>query len=291
MIGTLRLPRGYVPGPVLSYFGRAPRAACERVETHAIVKAVLGDGAPSILRVDLGVGHGSAQISGDTRDPDLALRMARRMLGLAVAPPGLATMARRDSVVRRLIAGRRGLRVPLAATPFEAVVWAILGQQINLAFAATLRVRLIEACGHPHPSGMIAHPLASDVARLRHADLVAMRCSAAKARYLLGTAEAVASGALPLDDLAQTSQCEAEERLLARPGIGPWTANYVLLRGLGFPDCVPIGDSGLATALQRIYALDHRPGPAETLALMKPFAPYRSAATCHLWATLGESAG
>jgi 3-methyladenine DNA glycosylase/8-oxoguanine DNA glycosylase len=275
----------------LSYFGREPDGSCERIEGQAILKAALVAEEPAVVRLDLGLERGIALVSGDTRNLDAALRMARRMLGLAVAPSRLATMARRDPVVRRLIAGRRDLRVPLAATPFEALVWAILGQQINLAFASILRGRLIEACGHPHPSGMIAHPTPADVARLRHADLVALRCSGAKARYLLGAAEAVASGALPLDDLAQMSQHEAEERLLAQPGIGPWTANYVLLRGLGFADCVPIGDSGLAAALQWFYALDHRPGPAETLALMETFAPYRSAATCHLWASLGESAG
>jgi DNA-3-methyladenine glycosylase II len=62
-----------------------------------------------------------------------------------------------------------------------------------------------------------------------------------------------------------------------------------MLRALGLPDCAPVGDAGLAAALTRFYALDHRPGPEETRALLEPFRPYRSLATAHFWASLADA--
>ena len=74
--------------------------------------------------------------------------------------------------------------------------------------------------------------------------------------------------------------------LLALRGCGPGTAQYVLMRGVGFRDCVPVGDAGLTLALQRWFRLDGRPDVPETLRLMAPFANHRSLATFHLWASL-----
>ena len=68
--------------------------------------------------------------------------------------------------------------------------------------------------------------------------------------------------------------------------MGPWTTHYVLMRGCGFGDCVPLGDAGLTLALQRQFALERRPSVRETADAMAPFAPYRSLATFHLWASL-----
>ncbi|MSP81705.1 MAG: DNA-3-methyladenine glycosylase 2 family protein [Alphaproteobacteria bacterium] len=288
----IELPAGFLPGPVLRYHGRDPSGPTERVAGLELRKAILIGGAPHVLAIRL-EGR-SAALTCDPAPGDAergsVQAIARRLLGLHDEPPGLARLARHDRHVARLVRARPGLRIPLTATPFEALVWAILGQQINLAFAGTLRRRVIAACGRPHPSGMIAHPTPGAVAGLGGRDLIALQVSTAKARYLLESAAAVASGTLPLDSLGSLPQADAETKLLALRGIGPWTANYVLLRGLGFPDCVPLGDSGLATALRRFYALDRRPTIAETRDLMAPFAPFRSLATCHFWVSLDDEA-
>ena len=99
---------------------------------------------------------------------------------------------------------------------------------------------------------------------------------------------AVAEGELPLDALADAPAGQVESALLARRGVGPWTAHYVMLRGYGLADCLPLGDAGLTLALQRFFDLPARPGTAETRALMAPFAPFRSLATFHLWTSLGD---
>jgi 3-methyladenine DNA glycosylase/8-oxoguanine DNA glycosylase len=174
--------------------------------------------------------------------------------------------------------------VLLTLDPFEALVWAILGQQVNLAFAYALRRDLIRRVGVPASEGLIAHPDATRIAALEIADLQALRLSRRKAEYLLHAATEVATGRLRLD--APTTATAAVRNLLALRGCGPWTAQYVLMRGLGFGDGVPVGDAGLTLALQRWFGLDSRPDGSETLRLMAPFAPHRSLATFHLWASL-----
>jgi AraC family transcriptional regulator of adaptative response / DNA-3-methyladenine glycosylase II len=69
-------------------------------------------------------------------------------------------------------------------------------------------------------------------------------------------------------------------------GLGPWSANYLMMRSFGFMDCVPFGDTGLLAGLVNLYSLEVRPDLRETKRLMAPFAPYRSLATFHLWQSL-----
>ncbi|HLP29728.1 MAG TPA: hypothetical protein VK150_00105, partial [Geothrix sp.] len=175
-------------------------------------------------------------------------------------------------------------RIPLTPDVWECLVWAILGQQVNLAFAYALRRDLNRLAGVPAGDGLIAHPDAPRIASLRIEELQALRFSRRKAEYLVHAAGEVASGRLDLEGL--TTATGAARALLSLRGCGPWTAQYVLMRGLGFRDGVPVGDAGLTLALQRWFALEARPDAAETLRLMAAFAPHRSLATFHLWASL-----
>lgn len=294
--GRIDLPPGYDFTAALRYHGRDwfrdPAAPAEQVRDGALCKAVLLAGRPHLLTLTPLAGRAAVDVTVDSDDAAVraaGLDMARHMLGLTpaldAATTGLAARAAAgDADFVRLIADRAGFRPPLAASVFEALTWAIIGQQINLTFAADLRRQLILLAGRRHPGGMIAHPDAADVAALAPEQLTARRFSRAKAGYLLTAARAVAEGALDLDRLATLAEADAESALLALRGVGPWTANYVLLRGCGLVDRVPVGDAGLAAALQRFHALDHRPPAAEQAELMRPFAPWRGLATAYLWA-------
>ena len=296
---TLALPAGYSAQGTLRFLGRDAESLCERVTARGFAKAVRLAGRPALLEVQVGARRARCRISAPSNgrrsrpfapaEVDAARLIARRLLGLAGGDPADFERHARRIGQGRLVAGRPGLRIPLSAEPFEGLVWAILGQQVNVAFAATLRRRLITLCGEPVGDGAILHPTPEAVAALDLADLLPLQLSRGKAGYLVGAARAVASGELPLDRLAGEPPEEVEARLLALRGVGPWTAQYVMLRALGLPDCAPVGDAGLAAALTRFYALDHRPGPEETRALLEPFRPYRSLATAHFWASLADA--
>ena len=213
-------------------------------------------------------------------------RKVARMLGLGLDPAPFEQSLSARPEFQALVAPRLGLRIPLTADVWESLVWAILGQQVNLAFAYSLRRRLTELCGGPRVAGLCAHPGPREVAALEPEALTSLQFSRSKAEYLVLAARAVAEGELPLEALPSGTATAAAAQLSGRRGVGPWTTHYVMMRGCGFGDCVPLGDSGLTAALQRHLDLDHRPGVKETAELMAPFAPHRSLATFHLWASL-----
>lgn len=274
------LPRDYRVADLLAFHGRDPESPSERVEGGLLRKALWAGGAPAELRFDFG--EGGLRLEG----PASARAAARRLLALDQEPGAFEARFAEHPLLGPLIRLRPGLRVPQSATVFEALVWAILGQQINLAFAYVLRRALILRAGAQAPGGLWAHPRPEDLAALDDADLTALRISRAKAACLLAVSRAAAEGRLKLEAFPSREPQAVEAQLLAVKGIGPWTTQYLLMRGCGFPDCAPAGDSALATALERRFGLDARPGPAEVRRLMAAFAPHRSLATFHLWASL-----
>jgi AraC family transcriptional regulator of adaptative response / DNA-3-methyladenine glycosylase II len=292
---TLALPADFRADLTLAFLGRDPESPTERAEGGRRLRRALAlPEGTALLHVEVAGDEArcrleaAATLSASSRAA--AHATALRLLGLDGDPRPFEKRLRGRPAVAHLVDGRRGLRIPQSATPFEALTWAIVGQQVNLPFAYRLRQRLIARAGRPAGGGLTAHPTAAEVARLDPADLARLQFSRRKAEYLVDAARAVAAGALPLAELAGGPATDLEEALRGLRGVGPWTARYVMLRGCGFADCVPVGDSGLTAALARFFALATRPGPAETEELMLPFAPYRSFATTHLWTSLGGPA-
>ncbi len=287
----IALPPGFRPQDLFSIFGRDPRGLTERVEGNRAAKAVLLDGVPTLIEFVFQAARARIRLeagSGLSRAARLeAHAQVVRMLGLAQDPAPFERQARRKGFAR-LVRGREGLRIPQTAEVFEGIVWVIVGQQVNVSFASTCRERLIELCGARAPRGFQAHPSAAAVARLEVPELEERQYSRNKARFLVDVAREIDGGELDLDALSRASARRIEERLLAVRGLGPWSVRYLLMRSFGLEDCVPVGDAGLALALERWFEFAGRPDPKETERLLEPFAPYRSLATFHFWKTLGE---
>jgi AraC family transcriptional regulator, regulatory protein of adaptative response / DNA-3-methyladenine glycosylase II len=165
----------------------------------------------------------------------------------------------------------------------DGLLWSIIGQQINLPFACLLKRRLVENTGTALPGGLHSLPTAEAIARLEPADLRPWQYSRQKAEYLIGAARLVATGELDLAALPAMSATRAERTLLAVRGLGPWSVNYIMMRSLGFADCVPMGDTGVTSGLQTLFSLEERPDADATRRLMSVFSPHRSLATAHLW--------
>jgi AraC family transcriptional regulator of adaptative response / DNA-3-methyladenine glycosylase II len=287
----LQLPAAYRAQEVLAYHARDPQSSCEKVHGNRIFKALsTSDGAAVVeLSVEPEAAwcriHAEYQLGPDSMR--LIHAAALRMLGLTADVAAFEARAGRDARMARLLAKRRGLRLPLTPTAFDGLCWAIIGQQINIAFAGALRREIFELAGEKI-DGMRAHPSPTRVANLDVAELTKRRFSRSKAEYLIGAARAVVAGELPAERMADGSAVAAERSLTRVRGIGTWTARYMLMRGAGFADCAPAGDVALAAALKKLHAADERPGIKEVETLMRSFAPYRSLATCHLWASLKD---
>ncbi len=253
------LPRDFRADLVLRYLGRDSDSLCERVDGNVITTAN--------VRIELQKRH--ALVDGDER-------VAHRLLGLHIDPRPF------ERAHPELVRGHEGARLPQTATVWESLMWAIVGQQVNLAFAYRLRRVLVELCGRKAGT-LRAHPTPKAVAKLEYEDLTSRQFSQSKARYVIDTARLIADGALKLETFPAREPADVEAALIATRGIGTWTANYVMMRGCGFPDCVPAGDSALSASLRAHFAIDHRVDTRETLALMERFAPWRTLATYHLW--------
>jgi len=280
----LHLPAGYRGKEVLAYHARDPEGVCEKGEGHVIWKALHTPDAPVVLELSLEKEGAWARIHADRklgRDSMAAIHAAAlRMLSLT------NDITQFETRHAAFVARRRGLRMPLLPTGFDALCWGVIGQQINIKFATALRRDFIRLAGEK-VGDMVAHPTPERVAELSPAQLRPFRFSGSKSRYLIDAAQAVAKGELDVEALGDGSAVGAEKRLTALRGIGTWTARYVMLRG-GFADSAPVGDSALATALQRLHNLPERPGPDHAALLMSAFAPHRSLATMHLWTSLKE---
>jgi len=288
------LPDDYPTARMLRYLGRDANSLTDRVEGNVYTTALRLDGTGVVMRIVLQPDAARCEIMSPISDgPDTIVEIHARMLatlGLTVDPLRFESQMLGSPELAPLVTDQRGLRVPLVADPFDGLVWAIVGQQITLGFAYTLRRRLIERVSTALADGFYTPPGAAAVAALEVADLTALSFSRAKAEYLIDAARAVADGRLPLHDLFGKSATRIERTLRAVRGIGPWSAHYLMMRSYGFLDCVPVGDTGLTSGLKEFFALDVRPGKIETLALMERFSPYRSLATFHLWQRHGTAA-
>ena len=278
----LELPAGYREDEVLAYLGRDPESLSEKRSGRRAWKALLVEDVPTIIEVEIGtttaVVHAHANKSISRLGQAVVHRAALHMLGL------VGDVTAFEKAHAKLTKPRRGLRISMIPSVYDALCWAIVGQQINLRFACTLRRRLIAAAGQPIEA-MRVHPTPAAVAALDSDVLTSQQFSRSKARYLRDVAQAIVLGKLDIENLRNQTAEAAESALLAQRGVGVWTARYVLLR-TGFPDSAPVGDSAIATALERLHGLPERPDAAGTEELMARYAPYRSLASMHLWASL-----
>jgi DNA-3-methyladenine glycosylase II len=285
---SIPLPPGYRLGDILAFHGRDAEGLSERVEPARIRKGVLVEGVPVLLDVRFGGIDAVCSIEADRTLSKAARAQVDdallNILGLRIDPAPFLQAVRADPLLGPLALRQPGLRIVQSATIFEALTWAIIGQQINLTFAIALRRTFIAQAGRAHASGLWCYPEAADVARLDPEDLTTRKFSRSKADTLLRLARLVDSGALTLargDDIAAISAS-----LLAVKGIGPWTVNYALLRGYGYADCSLHGDVAIRAAFQHLLGEDAKPDMARTEALLAQYKPHRTMAAAHLWASL-----
>lgn len=286
---TVPLPPAYRPGDILAFHRRDPHAVAESASDTALRKGLIWNGRPACLEVHFQPERAEAALMIDgAADAESAVRLeavVQRMLGLTQDIEAFERQHRTHPQVGALIARQAGLRVAVAATPFEALTWAVTGQQISLGAAVSLRRKLILTAGVRHTCGLMCYPDADRLATLTVDDLRAAGFSAAKANTLLILARRVADGGLPLDAWLQTPPVDdIRERLLSVRGVGPWTVDYTLLRGFGWVDGSLHGDAAVRRSLQALLGAQERLSENDARAWLAAFSPWRALVAAHLWA-------
>jgi AraC family transcriptional regulator of adaptative response / DNA-3-methyladenine glycosylase II len=255
---------------------------------------------PGVERVDDGVYHRTLTVNGKRgwvsvaphpRRPALVATVSAPLLGqlmplvgklralfdLDAQPAAIDTHLGQHPSLERQVRATPGLRVPGSCDGFETAVRAVLGQQVTVRAATTLAGRLVERFGDalktPHAGLTHVFPAPARLASATVDQVAKLGMPGARAEALIGLARAVDEGLVlkPGAPLEQTL-----EQLRALPGIGDWTAQYLAMRALSWPDAFPASDLGVLRALKAKNA-------RESLKRSEPWRPWRSYAVLHLW--------
>lgn len=278
----LTLPKDYPLAYLRRALSRDAHSVTERLQGDTYITAHPFADGPLVVEMRLAPKKICVRVSRGTTQMNRVHAMTVGILGLDQNTTAWIGLAHHHGM-ERLVAACPGLRIHQTPTIYDGLLWTVIGQQINMAFAFTLKRRLMVLAGVPVESGLHASPTPAAVAAFEPSDLLPLQYSRQKADYIISISRRIAEGKLDLEALRWMSATRTEHTLLAVRGLGKWSVNYLMMRSLGFADCLPLGDTGVTSSLWSLFGTERRPGPEETLALMKPFSPFRSLATAHLW--------
>jgi DNA-3-methyladenine glycosylase II len=198
-------------------------------------------------------------------------------------------LAKKDDLLKSLVKNYYGYRIIGQPDLFESMVWAVLGQQINLQFAYTLKQRFVEKFGEALEwNGKLYHvfPSPQRVAELTDDDLLPLQFSRQKSKYTVLIAKAFSDGIISKDKLRGLPLQQAKEILMTIKGVGNWTANYALMKTFRYPDAFPLEDAGLHNAIKNQLGLKAKPSLDRVKKIFKGYKGWEAYATLYLWKSL-----
>lgn len=270
---------------------RRAHNSIDRWDGHVYRRALLLDGDAVGLSVTQSGPRDAPRLAVALLDGELHQRAETlrgsidKLLGLGVDLSAFAALAASDPLLDRLAWRLRGLKPPRFPTVFEAVVNGIACQQLSLAVGVHLLNRLTAAHGRAvpgDPDDLRAFPGPADLASVAPDELKGMGFSLSKARTIVAAAAAIVAGDLDLESLERVDDDVAFERLTSLRGIGRWTAEYVMLRGLGRLHVFPGDDVGARNKLKRFFDIDGPLDYDEIARLLSRWYPYAGIVYFHL---------
>ena len=198
-------------------------------------------------------------------------------------------LAGKDKLLKDLVKKYYGYRIIGQPDLFESLVWAVLGQQINVQFAYTLKQRFVEQFGAKlifDGETYFLFPNPEAVSILSDEHLLPLQFSRQKSKYTVLIAEAFVSGEVSKEKLKGLALQEAKEKLMKIKGVGNWTANYALMKTFHYPDSFPLEDAGIHNAIKGLKKLDRKPTLDEVKKIFKKYKGWEAYATLYLWKSL-----
>ena len=198
-------------------------------------------------------------------------------------------MASKDRLLGSLITKYYGYRIVGQPDLFESLVWAVLGQQINVQFAYTLKQRFVEKFGSKlifENEEYFMFPTPETVGLLSDEHLLPLQFSRQKSKYTILIAEAFASKQISKEKLTGLPLLQAKELLMTIKGVGNWTANYALMKTFRYPDAFPLEDAGIHNAIKNLKKMDRKPTLEEVRKVFKKYKGWEAYATLYLWKSL-----
>ena len=288
---SLRLPVR-TPFAYEGVFGHLAAGAvpgCEEVRDGTYRRSLRLPSGNAVVSLTPAVDHVRCRlVLDDFRDLTTAIARCRRLLDLDADPEAVVEALTADPDLAPLVTKAPGQRIPRTVDEAELAVRAVLGQQVSTKAARTHLARLVAAYGQPvhDPEGTLTHtfPSVDQLLESGPIDPIHLAVPESRRRTLDALVAGLADGSVGLD--AGCDWESARAQLLSLPGIGPWTAEIIAMRGLGDPDAFPASDLGLRLAAKQ---LGLPTGQRTLVEHSVRWRPWRSYAVQHLWTTLDHS--
>jgi DNA-3-methyladenine glycosylase II len=277
----------------LTFLRRSDKEALHTITNNTIHKVITVNNTPLLTAITTSKKTSlQAEILSPT-PPDIDKNYIKNYLThwlhLDADLTGFYTFASNDKLLSPLITQYKGLRLIGIPELFEALTWTIMGQQITLSFAYTLRQRFIHTFGQSISANGNTHyvyPQPATIATLDPSVLISMQFSRSKAAYIIHLAKSMTTGDLTLAKLQSLDYTAAREYLISFKGIGNWSANYVLMKFSRYWQALPLEDAGLHNALKQQLQLPAKPSLAEIKLYTAHWQQYAAYATFYLWRSL-----
>jgi DNA-3-methyladenine glycosylase II len=229
-----------------------------------------------------------------TEDVDLAKSRVSWLLGVDQDLAPFYELGRADTAMAGLVEEFYGLHVPHTATVFEALILAVLGQQISTKVARIIRILLIETFGTSAEFDGETHyafPKPKTIWASSPAELHTMKLTQRKSEYVHGLAGTALDTAVKLEQMGELTDKEIIDKLTSLRGVGIWTAQWALIRAVGRPDALPLGDLALRRIISRLFTGGSDVDDAQVKDIAQRWSPYRTFATVYLFSALRTGAG
>lgn len=276
----------------LDFLKRSPKELLHQLKDDSVVKALRI--ASDVVVFQVSSADTRLSVSFLTKQPNELIQKAvsayvRDWFDLSTDLKPFYKLAEKDKLLKDLVKKFYGYRIVGQPDLFESLIWAVLGQQINLNFAYTLKQRFVQTFGEKLALGeneFFLFPSPETVALIADEQLLPLQFSRQKSRYTIAIAEAFADGILSKEKLQGLPLQDAKIQLMKIKGIGNWTANYALMKTFHYKDAFPLEDAGIHNAIKNLKKLDRKPTLPEVVKLFKKYKGWEAYATLYLWKSL-----
>lgn len=276
----------------LQFLKRSPKEVLHRVEADGVVKLLQVNDDLILFKVksqgeDLVLEFINSTPSLTTKK--YVENYVREWFDLETDLTTFYKLAKKDALLKDLVKKHYGYRIIGQPDLFESLVWAVLGQQINVQFAYTLKQRFVENFGEKlswNNQQYFLFPTSARVATLGDAELLPLQFSRQKSKYSVNIAEAFANGSISKEKLKGLPLQEAKEILMKVKGVGNWTANYALMKTFRYPDAFPLEDAGIHNAIKNLMGMKKKPSLNKVKQIFKKYKGWEAYATLYLWKSL-----
>jgi DNA-3-methyladenine glycosylase II len=272
----------------LAFLTRSSKEICHFVHERTVRKVIKVNGELVLFSVSEGEGHLDVEVFGESHSEHVEAYISE-WFDLTSDLSKFYALAKKDPVLKPITKKFHGYRIMGQPDLFESLIWAVLGQQINVAFAYSIKQRFVEKYGERMEHDGHTYylfPTPERVAQINNDELLQLQFSRQKSNYTIGIAKAFTSGQVSREMFVGRPLLEAKEELMKIKGIGNWTANYALMRTFRYPDAFPLEDVALHKALRIQMNMRKKPTLDRVKKIFKRYKGFEAYATLYLWKSL-----